>query len=115
MAERSNGKQLAAATADAVINLWCLLTYQPLVALQGHGDTVWGVESPPFILRFPQFTSEGYFGRYFNKKGFLMIYSDLLNNVRKSDQPIDFKGSRVKAQKSFYTLMFVNKFYIYLA
>ena len=50
MAERSNGKQLAAATADAVINLWCLLTYQPLVALQGHGDTVWGVESPPFFL-----------------------------------------------------------------
>ena len=24
----------------------CLLTYQPLVALQGHGDTVWNVPRP---------------------------------------------------------------------
>lgn len=47
IAVTSNGKQLASAAADAVITLWCLITYDPLVALQGHGDTVWDIKYSP--------------------------------------------------------------------
>eukprot|EP00746_Dinoflagellata_sp_MGD_P167724 gnl/MRDRNA2_/MRDRNA2_98582_c0_seq1.p1 gnl/MRDRNA2_/MRDRNA2_98582_c0~~gnl/MRDRNA2_/MRDRNA2_98582_c0_seq1.p1 ORF type:complete len:545 (-),score=78.16 gnl/MRDRNA2_/MRDRNA2_98582_c0_seq1:16-1650(-) len=47
MAVAQNGKQLAAATADHQIHLWCLVTYQILISLRGHGDTVWQVTYSP--------------------------------------------------------------------
>eukprot|EP00397_Hematodinium_sp_SG-2012_P022897 GEMP01023756.1.p1 GENE.GEMP01023756.1~~GEMP01023756.1.p1 ORF type:complete len:446 (+),score=63.50 GEMP01023756.1:67-1404(+) len=42
-----NGKQLAAASADQRIHLWCLVTYTILISLTGHGDTVWFVKYSP--------------------------------------------------------------------
>jgi len=42
-----NGKQLAAATAENKIHLWCLVTFQILISLTGHGDSVWHVEYSP--------------------------------------------------------------------
>lgn len=42
-----NQKMLAAATSDNRINLWCLVTYNLLIALRGHADTVWCVRFSP--------------------------------------------------------------------
>lgn len=47
MAVAQNGKQLAAATADHQIHLWCLVTYQILISLRGHGDTIWQIAYSP--------------------------------------------------------------------
>lgn len=43
MAVAKNGKQLAAATGNHQIHLWCLVTYRILISLRGHGNTVWQV------------------------------------------------------------------------
>jgi len=42
-----NGKQLAAASSDNKIHLWCLVAYQLLISLTGHGDTIWCVQYSP--------------------------------------------------------------------
>jgi WD40 repeat protein len=47
MVVAQNGKQLAAACADHQIHLWCLVTWQILISLRGHGDTVWQVAYSP--------------------------------------------------------------------
>eukprot|EP00929_Paragymnodinium_shiwhaense_P013132 TRINITY_DN120998_c0_g1_i1.p1 TRINITY_DN120998_c0_g1~~TRINITY_DN120998_c0_g1_i1.p1 ORF type:complete len:391 (+),score=81.17 TRINITY_DN120998_c0_g1_i1:119-1291(+) len=38
-----NQRQLAAATADCCIVLWCLVKHIPLIPLRGHSDTIWKV------------------------------------------------------------------------
>lgn len=43
----ANMKQLAAATSDNLIHLFCLITEQRLISLVGHGDTIWQVAYSP--------------------------------------------------------------------
>lgn len=47
LAVTKNGKQLAAATSDNKINLWCLTTFNLLIALTGHAETVWQLAYSP--------------------------------------------------------------------
>lgn len=42
-----NMKQLASATGNQKINLWCLVTQNLLISLSGHADTVWKVAYSP--------------------------------------------------------------------
>lgn len=42
-----NMKQLASATGNHKINLWCLITHQLLISLTGHSDTIWRVAYSP--------------------------------------------------------------------
>jgi WD40 repeat protein len=42
-----NQKQLASATGNHMINLWCLVTHKLLVSLPGHGDTIWKLSYSP--------------------------------------------------------------------
>ncbi|KAF4676763.1 Telomerase protein component 1 [Perkinsus chesapeaki] len=43
----SDGLQLAAACADNRIHLWCLVSFQILISLGGHGDVIWEVAYSP--------------------------------------------------------------------
>lgn len=54
-----NGKQLAAATSDNKIHLWCLMTYQLLISLTGHGDTIWSVQYSPDCQLLASASSDG--------------------------------------------------------
>jgi WD40 repeat protein len=42
-----NQRQLAAATSECVIVLWCLVRHVPLIPLRGHVDTIWKVAYSP--------------------------------------------------------------------
>lgn len=42
-----NQRQLATATSDNRINLWCLVTLQLLAPLAGHADTIWRLAYSP--------------------------------------------------------------------
>lgn len=42
-----NQRQLASATSDHRISLWCLATHQLLIALRGHADTIWCLSYSP--------------------------------------------------------------------
>jgi len=42
-----NMKQLASATGNHRINLWCLMTHQLLISLSGHADTIWCIKYSP--------------------------------------------------------------------
>jgi len=42
-----NMKQLASATGNHKINLWCLMTHQLLISLSGHADTIWNIKYSP--------------------------------------------------------------------
>jgi len=42
-----NMKQLASATGNHKINLWCLITHQLLISLSGHADTIWRIAYSP--------------------------------------------------------------------
>mmetsp|Transcript_2622 Transcript_2622/g.6090 ORF Transcript_2622/g.6090 Transcript_2622/m.6090 type:complete len:355 (+) Transcript_2622:787-1851(+) len=54
-----NGKQLAAASSDNKIHLWCLMTYQLLISLTGHGDTIWCVQYSPDCQVLASASSDG--------------------------------------------------------
>jgi WD40 repeat protein len=43
----SNQRQLASATGDNRILLWCLVTHQMLIPLTGHADTIWRLAYSP--------------------------------------------------------------------
>lgn len=47
IAVTKNQRQLATATSDNRINLWCLVTHQLLAPLTGHADTVWKLSYSP--------------------------------------------------------------------
>lgn len=47
IAVTKNQRQLATATSDNRINLWCLVTLQLLAPLTGHADTVWRLAYSP--------------------------------------------------------------------
>mmetsp|Transcript_29023 Transcript_29023/g.52868 ORF Transcript_29023/g.52868 Transcript_29023/m.52868 type:complete len:403 (-) Transcript_29023:38-1246(-) len=47
IAVTGNMKQLASATGDLKIHLWCLVTHQLLISLVGHADTIWRVSYSP--------------------------------------------------------------------
>jgi WD40 repeat protein len=47
MAMTRNQRQLATATSDNRINLWCLVTHKLLIPLAGHADTIWRVAYSP--------------------------------------------------------------------
>lgn len=47
MAVTHNMKQLAAATGDHKINLWCLVDHILLIAMVGHADTIWKLAYSP--------------------------------------------------------------------
>ncbi len=59
LAINPNGKQLASATSDNKIHLWCLITYQLLISLAGHGDTVWSVQYSPDCEVLASASSDG--------------------------------------------------------
>lgn len=47
IAVTSNMKQLAVATSDHLIHLYCLTTENELIAMAGHGDTIWQLRYSP--------------------------------------------------------------------
>ncbi|KAF4681700.1 Mitochondrial fission protein [Perkinsus olseni] len=47
VAVTSDGQQLAAACADNRIHLWCLLSFEIVISLAGHGDVIWQVAYSP--------------------------------------------------------------------
>lgn len=47
IAVTANQRQLAAATGDCRINLWCLVQQQLLISLAGHSDTIWYLAYSP--------------------------------------------------------------------
>jgi WD40 repeat protein len=47
LAITSNQRQLATATSDNRINLWCLVTHNLLIPLTGHADTIWCIAYSP--------------------------------------------------------------------
>mmetsp|Transcript_47978 Transcript_47978/g.104397 ORF Transcript_47978/g.104397 Transcript_47978/m.104397 type:complete len:393 (-) Transcript_47978:91-1269(-) len=42
-----NQRQLAAATSDNRINLWCLVRHTKLIAMKGHNNTIWCIAYSP--------------------------------------------------------------------
>lgn len=42
-----SGQRLASATGDNLIHLWCFMTWEILVSLRGHTDTIWFLEYAP--------------------------------------------------------------------
>mmetsp|Transcript_73060 Transcript_73060/g.152539 ORF Transcript_73060/g.152539 Transcript_73060/m.152539 type:complete len:403 (-) Transcript_73060:14-1222(-) len=54
-----NQRQLASATSDNRINLWCLVTHQLLIPLVGHADTIWKLAYSPDDLILASASSDG--------------------------------------------------------
>jgi len=54
-----NQRQLASATSDNRINLWCLVTQQLLIPLVGHADTIWKLSYSPDDLLLASASSDG--------------------------------------------------------
>mmetsp|Transcript_5032 Transcript_5032/g.14274 ORF Transcript_5032/g.14274 Transcript_5032/m.14274 type:complete len:398 (+) Transcript_5032:54-1247(+) len=54
-----NQRQLAAATSDNRINLWCLVTQTLLIPLVGHADTVWKLSYSPDDALLASASSDG--------------------------------------------------------
>lgn len=59
MAITHNQRQLAAATSDNKINLWCLVTHNLLIPLVGHADTIWKVCYSPDDSLLASASSDG--------------------------------------------------------
>ena len=55
----SNGKQLAAASSDNKIHLWCLHSKEQLISLTGHADTIWCVQYSPDCSTLASASSDG--------------------------------------------------------
>lgn len=47
LAVTKNQRQMATATSDNRINLWCMVTHQLLAPLTGHADTIWRLAYSP--------------------------------------------------------------------
>ncbi|CAE7739719.1 Taf5l, partial [Symbiodinium sp. KB8] len=54
-----NQRQLATATSDNRINLWCLVTHQLLAPLIGHADTIWRLAYSPDDLLLASASADG--------------------------------------------------------
>lgn len=54
-----NQRQLATATSDNRINLWCLVTHQLLAPLIGHADTIWRLAYSPDDLLLASTSADG--------------------------------------------------------
>lgn len=54
-----NQRQLATATSDNRINLWCLVTHQLLAPLVGHADTIWRLAYSPDDLLLASASADG--------------------------------------------------------
>ncbi|CAJ1420330.1 unnamed protein product [Effrenium voratum] len=59
IAVTKNQRQLAAATSDNRINLWCLVTHQLLAPLIGHADTIWRLAYSPDDLLLASTSADG--------------------------------------------------------
>jgi len=59
IAVTSNQAQLAAATSDNRINLYCLVTKQLLIPLAGHADTIWDIAYSPDDRLLASSSSDG--------------------------------------------------------
>lgn len=59
IAVTSNQRQLAAATSDHRINLWCLVTHNLLIPLTGHADTIWRVAYSPDDVLLASTSADG--------------------------------------------------------
>eukprot|EP00928_Gymnodinium_smaydae_P061991 TRINITY_DN45942_c0_g1_i1.p1 TRINITY_DN45942_c0_g1~~TRINITY_DN45942_c0_g1_i1.p1 ORF type:complete len:394 (-),score=73.89 TRINITY_DN45942_c0_g1_i1:201-1382(-) len=54
-----NQRQLAAATSENVIVLWCLVDLKELISLKGHADTIWKVSYSPDDSLLASASSDG--------------------------------------------------------
>eukprot|EP00437_Effrenium_voratum_P048243 CAMPEP_0181535344 /NCGR_PEP_ID=MMETSP1110-20121109/74207_1 /TAXON_ID=174948 /ORGANISM="Symbiodinium sp., Strain CCMP421" /LENGTH=364 /DNA_ID=CAMNT_0023666721 /DNA_START=39 /DNA_END=1131 /DNA_ORIENTATION=- len=59
-----NQRQLATATSDNRINLWCLVTHQLLAPLIGHADTIWRLAYSPDDLLLASASSAAVGGKH---------------------------------------------------
>eukprot|EP00439_Symbiodinium_sp_Y106_P021653 s4710_g2.t1 len=59
IAVTKNQRQLATATSDNRINLWCLVTHQLLAPLIGHADTIWRLAYSPDDLLLASTSADG--------------------------------------------------------
>lgn len=59
LAVTSNQRQLATATSDHRINLWCLVTQQLLIPLMGHADTIWCIAYSPDDVLLASASADG--------------------------------------------------------
>lgn len=59
IAVTKNQRQLATATSDNRINLWCMVTHQLLAPLSGHADSIWRLSYSPDDLLLCSTSADG--------------------------------------------------------